>query len=124
VAGAVEMVGLSVTRGGVPVIRDVSLSIPAGSVTGLLGPSGCGKTTLMRAIVGVQRVATGDRNTLAPVLRAVSWALPLTYAYDALDRAAGLGALGGPLVRDVAVIGGATVMALCLGAWTLRRCTP
>jgi ABC-2 type transport system ATP-binding protein len=28
-------------------------------VTGLLGPSGCGKTTLMRAIVGVQRIASG-----------------------------------------------------------------
>ena len=28
-------------------------------ITGLLGPSGCGKTTLMRAIVGVQRVAPG-----------------------------------------------------------------
>jgi ABC-2 type transport system ATP-binding protein len=29
-------------------------------VTGLLGPSGCGKTTLMRAIVGVQVVASGS----------------------------------------------------------------
>jgi len=28
-------------------------------VTGLLGPSGCGKSTLMRAIVGVQQVASG-----------------------------------------------------------------
>jgi ABC-2 type transport system ATP-binding protein len=29
-------------------------------VTGLLGPSGCGKTTLLRAIVGVQRVESGE----------------------------------------------------------------
>ena len=29
---------------------------PAGIITGLLGPSGCGKTTLMRAIVGAQRI--------------------------------------------------------------------
>jgi len=28
-------------------------------VTGLMGPSGCGKTTLMRSIVGVQRIAGG-----------------------------------------------------------------
>ncbi len=38
----------------------VSLEIPAGSVTGLLGPSGCGKTTLIRAIVGVQRIEAGE----------------------------------------------------------------
>ena len=29
-------------------------------MTGLLGPSGCGKTTLIRSIVGVQKVAAGD----------------------------------------------------------------
>ena len=38
--------------------------MPAGAVTGLLGPSGCGKTTLMRAIVGVQRVAGGTLTVL------------------------------------------------------------
>jgi ABC-2 type transport system ATP-binding protein len=35
-----------------------------GAVTGLLGPSGCGKTTLMRAIVGVQIVASGSVEVL------------------------------------------------------------
>ncbi len=40
-------------------LRDVSLSVESGRVTGLLGPSGCGKTTLMRAIVGVQSVESG-----------------------------------------------------------------
>ncbi len=36
-------------------------------MTGLLGPSGCGKTTLMRALVGVQLVASGhDRAFSAP----------------------------------------------------------
>ena len=46
-------------RGGREVVRIPALDVPAGSVTGLLGPSGCGKTTLMRAIVGVQIVASG-----------------------------------------------------------------
>ena len=36
--------------------------MPGGGVTGLLGPSGCGKTTLMRAIVGVQKVALRQRH--------------------------------------------------------------
>ncbi len=46
-------------RGGKLVLRDVTLSVPTGQVTGLLGPSGSGKSTLMRAIVGVQIVERG-----------------------------------------------------------------
>lgn len=45
-------------------LRDVSATIRAGQVTGLLGPSGCGKTTLMRSIVGVQRIAGGSVEVL------------------------------------------------------------
>ncbi len=56
---AIEIEGLRVRRGGRPVLRDVSLTVESGRVTGLLGPSGCGKTTLMRAIVGVQIVESG-----------------------------------------------------------------
>src|SRR5664280_1787583 len=42
----------------------VSDTVQPGTVTGLLGPSGCGKTTLMRAIVGVQRIAAGSVQVL------------------------------------------------------------
>src|SRR4051794_16796614 len=56
----VEAIGLRVVRGGTEVLRDLTFSVAAGEVTGLLGPSGCGKTTLMRAIVGVQRIASGE----------------------------------------------------------------
>ena len=56
---AVEVGGLHVIRGGRQVLRDVTVQVRAGAVTGLLGPSGCGKTTLMRAIVGVQVVGGG-----------------------------------------------------------------
>jgi ABC-2 type transport system ATP-binding protein len=55
---------LHVVRGGVEVLPDLSFSISAGTVTGLLGPSGCGKTTLIRAIVGVQIVAGGTVTVL------------------------------------------------------------
>ena len=64
------------------------------------------------------------RAEMAPVLRAISWALPLTYAYDALARAMKPVPLGGALVADVLVIVGATLAALTLGAVTLRRRTP
>jgi ABC-2 type transport system ATP-binding protein len=55
---------LLVRRGGRDVVRIPELDVPAGSVTGLMGPSGCGKTTLMRSIVGVQRVAAGRIDVL------------------------------------------------------------
>ncbi len=71
---AVVVRNLQVERGGRTVIRDLSLTVPAGSVTGLLGPSGCGKSTLMRSVVGVQRVAGGEVTVLglpggSPALR-------------------------------------------------------
>jgi ABC-2 type transport system ATP-binding protein len=61
---AIEVEGLRVVRGGAEVLHGISLSVPRGLVTGLLGPSGCGKTTLMRAIVGVQIVASGTVDVL------------------------------------------------------------
>jgi ABC-2 type transport system ATP-binding protein len=60
----IDVKNLVVWRGGRPVLVDISLEVSGGSVTGLLGPSGCGKTTLMRAIVGVQRVWSGEVTVL------------------------------------------------------------
>lgn len=56
---AVEVCDLTVVRGKRRVLEDLNLSLPAGSVTGLVGPSGCGKTTLIRAIVGAQIIRSG-----------------------------------------------------------------
>jgi ABC-2 type transport system ATP-binding protein len=57
---AISIANLRVIRGSREVLRDISVDVAGGSITGLLGPSGSGKTTLMRAIVGVQIVAGGD----------------------------------------------------------------
>ena len=62
------------------------------------------------------------RDQMARALELVSNLLPLTYAYDALARATA-DDLGPELVVDVAVVGGAIVVALLLGAATLRRRT-
>jgi ABC-2 type transport system ATP-binding protein len=61
---AVEVRGLNVRRGSTEVFTGFDLDIPRGQITGLMGPSGCGKTTLMRSIVGVQRVAGGTVTVL------------------------------------------------------------
>ncbi|WP_338773354.1 ABC transporter ATP-binding protein [Nocardia vulneris] len=63
-SAAVDVRNLCVRRGGRQVLHDVSLTIPRGSITGLLGPSGCGKTTLMRSIVGTQIVESGEISAL------------------------------------------------------------
>jgi ABC-2 type transport system ATP-binding protein len=72
--GAIEVENLVVERGRRRVLHEVSCSVAAGSVAGLLGPSGSGKTTLIRAIVGVQVVKSGTVTVLgepagAPALR-------------------------------------------------------
>ena len=61
---AIEVHGLRVARGGRPVLHGLDLVVACGSVTGLLGPSGCGKTTLLRAVVGVQRIEAGEVRVL------------------------------------------------------------
>ena len=64
------------------------------------------------------------REEMAGVLHALSWALPFTYAYDALARATSTSDVGAGLTVDIAVLLAATLIALALGALTLRRRTP
>ena len=46
--------------GAVPVLEDISFSVPKASTLVLLGPSGCGKTTLLRVIAGLERPDRGQ----------------------------------------------------------------
>jgi ABC-2 type transport system ATP-binding protein len=41
-------------------LRDCSLRIPAGRLTGLVGPNGAGKTTLLRIAVGLMKPTVGE----------------------------------------------------------------
>lgn len=45
---------------GKPVIENLNLDIPDGTLFTLLGPSGCGKTTLLRMIAGFNSIEGGD----------------------------------------------------------------
>ena len=48
-----EACAVSVTLGGVPVVRDFSTSIERGEWLSLIGPNGAGKTTILRALAGL-----------------------------------------------------------------------
>jgi polar amino acid transport system permease protein len=58
-SGSVSIHGVSKTFGSLRVLDDVTLDIPAGSVTVILGPSGAGKSTLLRTINHLERVDAG-----------------------------------------------------------------
>jgi ABC-2 type transport system permease protein len=80
----------------------------------------------MPALVFPQLLLCGlivPREDMARMLELVSYALPLTYAYDALERITVSGDVDARVAFDVGVIALATVVALALGAATLRRRT-
>lgn len=51
---------MSRSFGGVHAVRDMSLDVPAGSVTGLIGPNGAGKSTLFNLLSGVLKADAGE----------------------------------------------------------------
>jgi len=80
----------------------------------------------MPAIIFPQLLLCGlfvERSQMSDALYWISWALPLTYSYDALARATASAPLGSRFALDVIVTVGATVAALALGAATLKRRT-
>jgi ABC-2 type transport system ATP-binding protein len=54
-----ESIGRRYRRNRPWALRDVSIEIPAGSITALVGPNGAGKSTLIRACIGFERLDEG-----------------------------------------------------------------
>jgi multiple sugar transport system ATP-binding protein len=46
--------------GGPPAVEDINLEIDNGEFVILVGPSGCGKSTILRMIVGLEDITSGD----------------------------------------------------------------
>ena len=81
----------------------------------------------MPAIVMPQVLLCGlfaPRETMTPVLEWLSNVMPLSYAVDALAQVTRSSDIDGTLVRNLVVVAGCAVLALVLGAATLRRRTP
>ncbi|MDA4890617.1 ATP-binding cassette domain-containing protein [Streptomyces sp. MS2A] len=58
--GGLHVRGLHAAHNRVPVLHDVSLSLPAGSCTAVVGASGSGKTTLARCLAGLHPPVRGS----------------------------------------------------------------
>ena len=88
---AIRVRNLTVSYGPSPALLDVSLSIPAGQLVGIIGPNGSGKSTLIKAILGFLKPDVGEVEVFGePVDRArgrvayvpqhgsVDWDFPIT----------------------------------------------
>ena len=62
---------LNVSIAAVHILRDVSLDLAPGSMTGLIGRNGAGKTTLMKTVMGILKPASGGLTFDGRDLRAV-----------------------------------------------------
>jgi ABC-2 type transport system ATP-binding protein len=61
---ALEIREASIRFGAFTAVQNVSLTVQAGEVFGLLGPNGSGKTTLIRALCGLIRLSSGSATVL------------------------------------------------------------
>ena len=57
---SLEVKGLTKRFGGLVAVKDMSLSIRAGEILGLIGPNGSGKSTVMKLIMGIERPDAGS----------------------------------------------------------------
>ena len=59
-AARLEVNGLQKRFGGLTAVKDISFSVHAGEILGLIGPNGSGKSTVMKSILGVERPDAGS----------------------------------------------------------------
>jgi ABC-2 type transport system ATP-binding protein len=89
---AVRLLGVGCRLGGQDVIRDVTLDVELGQVTGILGLNGAGKTTLLGIITGLRPLSAGRGWVLGQALpsrgsklrRRIGVVLQETALYDEL----------------------------------------
>lgn len=84
---AVEIHDLTVAYDNKPVLWDIDLEIPCGTLTAILGPNGAGKTTLVKTMLQLVKPVSGKINCPAlgekslayvPQSEAIDWDFPAT----------------------------------------------
>lgn len=88
---AIEVEHLTVSYGPVPALLDVSVSIPRGTLVGVIGPNGSGKSTFIKTVLGFLKPDVGEvrifgelaerakgRVAYVPQRGSVDWDFPIT----------------------------------------------
>ncbi len=96
----IELTDVCVRFGKRTILQDISLHIAPRRTVAILGPNGRGKTTLLRTILGQQKLSHGTRRNPA-IVGYVPQAVALSHPYRAIDvvvmgRGASLGLFGCP----------------------------
>jgi ribose transport system ATP-binding protein len=91
-----ELIGVSKSFGGVAALRDVSFTLEAGEIHGLVGENGAGKSTLMKIIAGVHTEFEG-------VMKIDGKEVRLSSARDALHHSIGMVHQELSIVADLSV---------------------
>ncbi|RYZ21003.1 MAG: ABC transporter ATP-binding protein, partial [Sphingobacteriales bacterium] len=65
---AIEIHDLTVSYDRKPVLWDIDLTLPKGSLVGIIGPNGAGKSTLIKAVMGLLPVSSGYANIFSKPL--------------------------------------------------------
>jgi len=57
--GQLELAGVSRRFAGVEAVRNLSMTVESGRITGLIGPNGAGKTTVVNLVTGLLKLTSG-----------------------------------------------------------------
>ena len=66
---AIDVRGLNKSFGDKHVVRDVSIQVGEGRITGFVGPNGAGKTTTLRLLCGLLTPDSGEGDVLGLAFR-------------------------------------------------------
>lgn len=107
---AVTTTGLSKRYGDHLALDDVDLSVPEGSIYGLVGRNGAGKTTLLALLAGLRRPSAGTVDVGVPpdkvaVLPDTPWFDPWLTAFEVVDLARSLVAARRPPRASIDALG-------------------
>ena len=134
----IEARKVDVTIGGVKALSNVSMEIDPGEIVTIVGPNGSGKTTLVRALIGAQKLSSGQiirrerlRVGYVPQKLAIDSSLPMTVARflqlpvrqsgEAIDQALSHAGVTGVADRQMSALSGGQLQRVLLARALLEN---